>query len=319
MQAFTDTFAQNAMFISFVSSLTTLAVCIIAGYISRKAKILSDELNIGMSSVLVKVTLPCMVFVSMMRPFSRTLLMESLATLFITAAVYLSGFFIGMGLARLMGASDDEKRVWQFALVFANVGYMGFPIIQAVYGYEGLIYTTMANVTFNILAFSLGVYLFRKDTSGQVKANLKAIAFNPALIATYIGFLFFVTGWRLPEVVQDGVSLVGNMTVPLSMILVGSILAKSRLLTLVNDPRVLPVIFVRLLVIPLAAFFILRIFVHNQVMLGVIVILAAMPVAALTVIFAEQYRGNTVVASKLVAFSSILCLLSIPLISLLLQ
>ena len=175
------------------------------------------------------------------------------------------------------------------------------------------------DVTFNILAFSLGVYLFRRDRSGEVKANLKTIVLNPALVATYIGFLFFVTGLRLPEVVQDGVALVGNMTVPLSMILVGSILAKSRLLTLVSDIRVLPVIFIRLLGIPLVAFFVLRIFVHNPVMLGVIVILAAMPVAALTVIFAEQYKGNTVVASKLVALSSLLCLLSIPLISLILQ
>ena len=319
MQVLTDISAQNTMFVSFISSLAILAVCIVIGYISRKVGVFTDTLNVGMSTVLVKVTLPCVIFVSMMRPFSQTLLMESLATLFITAAVYLSGFWIGMGLARLMGAAEDEKRVWQFALVFANVGYMGFPIIQAVYGYEGMIYATMANVSFNILAFSLGVYLFKRDTSGAVKANLKAIILNPALVATYLGFLFFVTGLRLPAVVQDGISLVGDITVPLSMMLVGSILAKSRLLSLVNDPRVLPVIFMRLLGIPLAAFFILRLFVHNSVMLGVIVMLAATPAAALTVIFAEQYKGNTAAASKIVALSSILCLLSIPLISLILQ
>jgi len=319
MQMLADALMQNAMFVSLVSGLAALAVCIAAGYASRKAKILTDELNAGMSTVLVKVTLPCMVFISMMRPFSQTLLMESLATLLLTMVIYVSGHVIGMGLARLMGATPDEKQVWQFALVFANVGYMGFPIVQAVYGSEGMMYATMANVTFNILAFSLGVYLFKRDTTGTVKVNLKAIALNPALIATYIGFIFFITGFRLPSVFQDGVALVGDMTIPLSMILVGSILAKSRPLTLVNDPRVLPVIFIRLLGIPLVSFFILRLFIHNPVMLGVIVILAGMPVAALTVIFAEQYKGNTVVASKLVALSSILCLLSIPLLSLVLQ
>ena len=319
MQILADAIMQNAMFISLVSGLTALAVCIVAGYLSRKAKILTDELNAGLSMVLVKVTLPCLVFISMMRPFSQTLLMESLATLFLTTAVYLSGYVIGIGLARLMRAAQDEKQVWQFALVFANVGYVGFPIIQAVYGYEGMMYATMANVTFNILAFSLGVYLFKRDTTGTVKVNLKAIILNPALVATYFGFIFFVTGFRLPGVIQDGVALVGDMTIPLSMILVGSILAKSRPLTLINDPRVLPVILMRLLGIPLATFFILRLFIHNPVMLGVIVILAGTPVAALTVIFAEQYKGNTAVASKLVAISSILCLLSIPLISLVLQ
>ncbi|MCL2014682.1 MAG: AEC family transporter [Defluviitaleaceae bacterium] len=315
MQALTE----NAMFISFVGSLATLVVCIVAGYIGRKAQVLTDQINAGMSTLLVKITLPCMVFVSMMRPFSATLLLESLATLVISAIVYLSGYLFGLLLARLMGAADDEKRVWQFALVFANVGYMGFPIIQAIYGAEGLIYTTMANVAFNVLAFSLGIYLFKRTANADIKANLKAILLNPALVATYLGFLFFITGLRLPAVVQEGVALIGGMTVPLSMLLVGAILAKSKPADLVSDPRVLPVIALRLLGIPIATFFVLRLFISNPVMLEVIVILAAMPVAALTVIFAEQYKGNTAVASKLVALSSILCLFSIPLISLLLQ
>ena len=311
-------FTQNDMFITFVGSLTALAVCIAFGYICRLKRLLPDNLTSGMSTVLVKVTMPCTIFVSMMRPFSRTLLLESIATFFITAAVYLSGYVIGMFLARVMGAAEDEKRVWQFGLVFANVGYMGFPVIHAVYGYEGMIYATMSNASFNMLAFSLGIYLFKRDSSEDIKTNLKSIALNPALVATYLGFIFFVTGFRLPEAVGNGVQLISDMTVPLSMLLVGAILAKSKPMALINDPRLAPVIFMRLVGIPLFTFFIVRSFVHNPVMLGAVVILSAMPAAALTVIFAEQYEGNTAVASKFVALSSLLCLLSIPLISLLL-
>lgn len=306
------------MFITFVSSLTALVICIVAGYIGRKVNILTDEINLGLSSLLIKITLPCVIFISMLRPFSRTLLLESLATLFLSGIVYLSGYFIGGWLARLMGASDNEKKVWQFSLIFANVGYMGFPIIYAIFGYEGMIYTSMANVAFNILAFTLGVQLYKKENSGISKANLKSVILSPALVSIYIGFVFFLTGLRLPPTVHNGVELVGSMTTPLSMLLVGAILAKSRPLSLINDPRVLPVIFIRLLAIPLVTFFILRMFVHNYLMLNVIVILAAMPAAAITVIFAEQYKGDTETASKLVAISSLLCLITIPLISLLL-
>jgi predicted permease len=281
---------------------------------------LTDQINAGLSNILVKIALPSTVFMSMMRPFSRTLLMESIATLFISAGIYLSGYVIGIGLARLMGAGDDEKRVWQFSLAFANVGYMGFPIVEAVYGYEGMIYTSMANVSFSALIFSLGVYLFKKKgTEGVAVTNLKTFIFSPPLAATYIGFFLFVTGLRLPETIEAGVGSVRGMTTPLAMILVGSILAKSTPLDLISDLRVIPVIFVRLLGIPAAAFFILRPFLHNSVMLEVIVILAAMPVAAFIVVFAEMYKGNTVMASKMVALSSLLCLLSIPLIALLLQ
>jgi len=290
----------------------------LAGYIGRKTHILTDELNSGLSTILVKLALPALIFSSMIRPFSRTLLLESLATLILSAVVYLSGYFIGMGLARLMKAGEDEKRVWQFSLIFANVGYMGFPVMQAVFGYEALIYTSMANVSFNVLAFSIGVYLFKRDIS-SIRASIKPLLLNPALVAIYIGFVFFVTGFRLPAAVHEGIQTVGDLTVPLAMMLVGAILAKSKLFSLVSDPRVLPIIFLRLLGIPIATLFILRPFIHNHLMLSVIVMLAAMPVAALTVIFAEQYKGDTALASKLVALSSFLCMLTIPLISLLLN
>lgn len=323
MEAITNFLAQNDMFTTVVGSLVALTVCIAVGYVGRKAGMLTDSINTGMSAILVTIAVPSTIFISMMRPFSRTLFLESLATLVLSAVVFLAGYVVGGLLARILGAPKDEQRVWQFSLIFANVGFMGFPVIQAIYGYEGMIYVSMANVTFNVLAFTLGIYLFKKESEKEkrvdILAGLKAIFLNPALVITFIGYAFFITGFRLPETVHNGVELVSGMTVPLSMMLVGSILAKSKPLTLINDPRVLPVIFMRLLGIPAASFFLIRPFIPNPMMLEIIVILAAMPVGALTVIFAEKYKGNTAVASKLIAISSFLSLLTIPLISLLMD
>lgn len=305
----------DGMFAAFLSSLVSLVFCMLVGYICRKVRILDDTLGAGLTALLVKVTLPCTVFMSLMRPFSRTLLWESLATFALSAAVFLCGGLLGALLARLCKAGADERRVWIFALIFANVGYMGFPVSQAVFGDAGMIYTSMANAAFNLLAFTLGIKLFAPHASG---ANFKRlILFNPALIATAAGFVCFVTGLRLPGAVENGVSMIGGMTTPVSMLLVGSILAKSSVRSLFSDWRTLPVIAVRLGVVPVTAYFVLRLFVPNPVMLGVIVALSAMPVASLTVIFAEQYRGNTALASKLVALSTLLCVVTVPLVSLL--
>ncbi|MCL2699086.1 MAG: AEC family transporter [Defluviitaleaceae bacterium] len=286
------------------------------GYIGRKRRVLTDEVNTSMTALLMNITLPCMVFMSMMRPFSRTLLIESLATVLISAAVYLSGYAVAALLARLTGAEADEMRVWKFGLMFANTAFIGFPVIQAMFGYEALIYVTMANVAFTVLVFSLGVHLFTSGEGSAAKTDVKRIALNPVMIAMYIGLVFFATGLRLPSAVENGVALIGGMTSPVSMLLVGSILAKSKLRSLVDDWRILPVIFMRLTGIPLTAFVLLRPFIHNDIMLGVIILLAAMPIGSMTVIFSEQYNGNTAMAAKLVALSTMLCLLSIPLISL---
>jgi predicted permease len=178
----------------------------------------------------------------------------------------------------------------------------------------------MANAAFNLLVFTVGIRLFTANSGekGTAVPAWRMIALNPALLATLAGFICFVTGFRLPSPVHTCAEMLGGMTSPISMLLVGSILAKSRLRTLFTDIRTLPIIALRLGLIPLAAFFVLRPFITNDMMLGVIVVLAAMPVAAITVIFAEQYKGDTARASRLVALSTVVCVATLPLISMLL-
>ena len=306
---------QNEIFMTLLASLVALLVCITAGYIGRKKGIITDTLNTGMSDILLKISLPCLIFVSMMRPFSPTLLLESIATFFISGTVFLFGCLLGFLFTKAMNPKEGEGPVWQFSLTFPNAAFMGFPIIHALYGYEGMIFATMLSAAFNVLVFSLGVYLFERGK----KVDWKAVTLTPTFIATYLGILFFVTGLRLPIQVQDGIGVIGNMSLPLSMMLVGSILAKEKLEEMFNDVKVVPIILTRLLVIPIIAFFILRTFVHNIVMLEVVVILVAMPAATMAAIFADQYNGNTTTASKIVALSSILSVVSIPAVTVLIS
>jgi hypothetical protein len=305
----------DGVFLAFLGSLTSLVICMVVGFICRKMSIFSDNLINGMTTLLLKVTLPCTVFISMLRPFSKTLMAESIATFFLSGAVFLFGGLLAFLLARFMKASMSEGKVWQFALIFANVGYMGFPVCMAVFGEESLIYTSMANVSFTLLLFTVGIRLY--NPAKENKSNWKLIALNPALIAAAVGFAFFLTQLRFPWPVTDAIAMLGAMTSPISMLLVGSIIAKGRLRDLL-DLRILPVTALRLLAVPACAFFLLRSFIHNPLMLGVIVVLSAMPAGAITAIFAEEYKGDTVLASKIVVVSTLLCVVTVPLISLLL-
>jgi hypothetical protein len=312
----------DGLFTTFLGSLTSLVLCMAVGYICRLLRILDDRLIAGMTTLLVKVTLPCTVFVSMLRPFSSALMLESIATFFISGAVYLFSGLLALLLARLMKAEGAEKRVWLFALIFANVGYMGFPVTQAVFGEDALIYTSMATSAFNVLVFTLGVRLYTHTpegapTSAEKPPAWRQILLNPALAAMFAGFVFFLAQIRPPWPVNDALTMLSGMTSPVSMLLVGSILAKGRLRD-IFDLRIVPAVAVRLLLVPLIVFFILRIFIHNPMMLGVLVVLSAMPAAAITAIFAEHYKSDTALASKLVALSTLFCVITLPLISLLL-
>jgi len=277
---------------------------------------LNDVHTSGMAELLVKVTMPCTVFMSLMRPFSRTLMIESLATFVITGVIYIAGGYLGLGLARLMKASPGEKQCWRFGCAFGNVGFMGIPVVMAVFGEEGLIYVSMAVASFSLLSFTVGLRMF--DNAPRDFRLLQLMRNSPAVPATAAGFIMFLTGLRLPGAVEGGISLIGGMTTPLSMILIGAILAKQRLKDLLTDIRVLPPSAVKLILIPLASLFILRWFIPNQFMLSVIITMMAMPPAAATAIFAEQFQGDAITAAKFVVVPTILCAITVPLISLLL-
>jgi len=278
---------------------------------------LNDTHTSGMAELLVKVAVPCSVFMSLMRPFSAALLLESVATFFIISTIFLLGILAGYGLARAQKTSADARVVLAYGVGFGNVGFMGIPVIQAVFGYEGLFYVAMALMSFNVLTFTLGIRMFDKSKVSK-KESLKIILRNTALIATFIGFAFFLTGFRLPEALEGGVSLIAGLTSPISMILIGAILAKQRIVETLLDFKLLPSIALRLLVIPLLSLAILRLVVPNPIMLGVIVTLMAMPPAALTAIFAEQYGGDAVTGSRLVVIGTLLCAITVPTIALLL-
>ena len=305
----------NELFLAFSNSLTALAMCIAVGFLCRRRQMLNDTATSSMAELLVKVTMPCTVFMSLMRPFSQTLMFESLATFFITGIIYIVGGYIGLAVAKIMKASPGERECWRFGVAFGNVGFMGIPVVMAVFGEEGLIYVSMAAASFSLLSFTMGIRMY-ENAPREIRL-IRLLRNSPAIPATIIGFVLFLTGLRLPGVVEGGISLISGMTTPLSMILIGAILAKQRLLDSLTDIRVLPPTFARLILIPLMVFFILRIFIPNPLMVSVIVTLMAMPPAASTAIFAEQYNGDPVAAAKFVVVPTILCALTVPLISLL--
>ena len=306
----------NGLFFAFANSLTALALCIVVGFVCRRQRLLNDVHMAGMAEVLVKVAIPCTIFIALMRPFSRELMFESLATFAITGVIYILGGYLGLFLARLMKATPGEKEAWHFGCSFGNIGFMGIPVVMAVFGEDGLIYVSMAAASFTFLSFTVGVRMF-SNAPREIRF-LRLMRNSPAVPATIIGFIMFLTELRLPSPLEGGIDLINGMTTPLSMILIGAILAKQRLKDSLTDVRVLPVTFVKLVLIPLVSLLVLRWFIPNPLMLSVIVTLMAMPPAATTAIFAEQYEGDAVSAAKFVVVPTILCAVTVPLIALLL-
>ena len=226
--------------------------------------------------------------------------------------------FVSMGLAIVLclflfrGAEEKKKRIMRFCTIYSNCGFMGLPLAQAILGDIGAAYASVFVVAYNILVWTHGVAML-----GARSMNLKKALLNPGLIGLAVGLPLFMLGIRLPAVLETPVSALASVNTPLAMLVIGGYIAKVRWRELVSGLDVYKVCFWRLLAIP-ALFFLLLLLVRPERMVATtVLILAAAPCGANAVLFAVMFQGDTEMASKSVAMSTLLSVLTMPLFAVL--
>jgi predicted permease len=186
---------------------------------------------------------------------------------------------------------------------------MGFPILYAAYGDTGVLYGSIFNAVFNLLIWTYGVMLFSEDKGEN---NFKKLFLNAGILAVFAGLIIMIFSITLPYPLQETIRVVGNMTTPLSMIILGHMLTQIDIKSILNDKKVYYVCFIRLIVVPIITLAVLNLFKMDAIVRNVIVIGEAMPVASLCVIFAQNNDKEQEFASKIVFMSTILSVITIP-------
>jgi hypothetical protein len=295
------------------NQILILFFLLIVGYVCRKLNIITQPLSKGITDFVLKVTLPAMIIESMQMSFSFDSLLKSGKIFIISFFIYLFTFFLALFVPKFLGSKSNEVGVFRFALVFSNTVFMGYPVVRAVFGEEGIFYTAIYNLPFNFLVFTLGImYLIQKDDE-KIKIDKKMIL-NPGIISVFIGFLIFIFSIKLPYAVSGTLKLLGDVTTPLSMIVIGSLLAKTKLKTIFGNLRVYLITVLRLLVIPFIVWLVMRNFIDDYLLLGIPILISAMPVAANSAILAEEYGGNAELSSQVVFISTLFSVFTIPII-----
>lgn len=223
-----------------------------------------------------------------------------------------------MALGALLGApffkkKGDDRAVYQFALVYGNMGYMALPLAQAVLGSEGVFYCSAGVMAFNTVCFTHGVWLMSRRKGEKVKFELKSIILNPGVISVFIGLPLFITGVHLPEMIVKPLDYIQSMNTPLAMIFFGTYIANTDLKKMFIDRDIYLVSLIKLLIAPLLMFGIYKISGMSGTLLQACMISASVPSANNTVMFAAKYGHDTGTASKIVALVSFISIFTLPL------
>ena len=290
---------------SVTSQVIMLFLVALVGTASRKLGYLNDETIKGVTKLVVNITVPCLMIANMQRPFDAQVLKNFLITLGLSSAFILLSILAGL----MLFSRRDQKRRAALAnlLGFSNCGFMGYPIILAV-NPDWMIYAVAYNIAFIFVCWTMGVSLFRRDKG----VELRRVLLNPNLIAALIGFTLFCLSVTLPAVLTEVLSMVGGLTTPLTMLLIGTRMLGLRLSEFKNRDYHFTAA-LRLVILPLALYAILLLTPLPAPVKGVMFLLTAMPSGSTTSMMAELYGKDADFAARGVAYTTLLSLVTIPL------
>jgi predicted permease len=302
-------------FLIVADQIFILVLLIAAGYVAVTTKIVDPRATRGLSGLLVNITIPALIVASMQVPFTPERLAGAETLIFATGALYVFSFALAWAVSKAMRVPAAEEGVLQFAIVFGNVGFMGFPVALTLFGEDSLFYVAIFNLFFNVLVFSVGIAML---TEGRGRGFDPKLLLNPGIAASVVGLALFLGSVEIPGPFIDSIDLLGGVTTPLAMIIVGAMLATFPAREMVGNWRIWVASAVLLLAVPVAYCYLLAPIFADPFINGIMITMAAMPAAANTVIFAEQYGADSRLASQIVFVSTIGSLVTIPLITTLL-
>ena len=272
-------------------------------YLSRKG-FLSPQGTKDLGAILLRIIIPCVIVKSYITTYSRERLLE----LALSAGLALVAFILAMGIAYLV--YGKRRRIENFAAAFCNAGFIGIPLAQAVIGDEGVFYMAASVALLNLFQWTYGVYIMT-DRKDSIRA--KTIVKNPVVIAIVIGIALFLSRLPVPGILTSTLGYIAGMNTPVAMILMGTYMAKLPWRKLL-DKRAYGCVLFRLVIIPavvLLVFWALPI--SNQNVALAAYLAAATPVGANICVFAQQYDCDYEFSVVTVCLSTVLSIVTVPL------
>lgn len=286
------------------------------GYYMGKRGVIKHSSISDLTSLLINMSIPATIVVSMIRPFSQELLRDTFRVIVIVGLYHIIVWIVSYFLTKILNVDPKKRGAWIFGMVFSNNGFIGYPLMYALYGKEGLFIMAMGNIAQNLLIFSLGVKLINMNYETTEKISLKQILFTRQNAAILIGLMLFLTQFPVPKSIETFLTYLSNLTAPLSMIVVGLSLSRYEVKKMIMDKEVYRLTLFRMFIVPIVlivAFKFMNIHANNDLPIAILFYTAVLPSPALLAIFAERYNTSTEFASRCVFITTVLSVITVPL------
>lgn len=291
-------------------SIIALFIMILVGIYGQRKNIITEEINKGLVNILIQIALPFMVLSSFLYTFDNIIKENVVKTIYYSLGAYLLMGVVSYLL--LWPVKNDKKIILHFANVFVNTGYVGFPILNAMYGPEGVVYGSIFNIFFVLFVWTYGIILFKgRLTVSELMQELKKALLNPSILAVCVGFLIMFLNIKIPGVIISASRGIGNLTGPLSMMIIGCILSKVKIKIYLRDWTVYYGAMIKLIIIPMIIYLAALLIGTSSIAINTVIIMTALPASAMTSILADAFDKEKEYATFVVSITTLLSLFTI--------
>lgn len=280
--------------------------CVKVGLIDRDSK---EQLV----DIILRITLPCMIFNSFNNPLTPEVMKQTALILVVAVSISILSFLLGKVIYNKY--PQKKKSILQYCTLVNNSGFLGMPMVSAVYGSEGLFAASIFIIPNRIFMWTAGLAMF---TTADFRTKCKNILLNPCIVTVFLGIARRITGFPVPEFLDTAIANTDAVTTPLSMMVIGTMLIGVPWKKLL-EPSIFRLAFVRLIALPLVALYILNLIDAQPLLAGVSLILTGMPAGSTSALLAAKYGADEDYASRCIVTTTIMSLATIPVLMLFLK
>ena len=294
--------------------MVVLFIIVILGYVACKLGYMGDKFDKKLSSIVVDITCPLLVLSSVMGDElpDRTLILPLLGVGFLT---YILLLIFGFWVPRLITKNHDYQGMIGFALMFANVGFIGYPIVSSIFGPHAVFYAALLNMPNTFFIFTAGVMLIKGEYS--LKQFKPKVLVSPAMLGAFLAAILVALGIHTPDIIARPVTMVGNITVPAALMIIGSSMAKLPIREIIGSTKVYITALLRLTIVPLSIYFLFKVCGVSDQVNNINTVVIAMPVASFGTMFCLKYGRNPSLITETTFITTLGSIITIPLITLL--
>ena len=291
--------------------MLTLFAIVVVGYVAGKKEYMGGTFDNRLSKLVIDITCPALILSSAMTgelPDRRYIL----PLLGISTLTYILLTGVALWMPRLLTKKKADEGAIGFALMFGNVGFMGYPIVASIFGHEAIFYAAVLNVVNTFTVFTIGTILITGKTVDGPKFQKKVLWSTP-MISAYLTMLIVALRIEgIPTWISQPLSMIGNITVPAALLIIGSSMSQLPLRALLGTPSIYATTLMRLVVLPVALYFLMRLLGFSDFVVGINTVVIAMPVATYGTILCLRHGKDTTFITEVTFITTLISMLTIP-------